>query len=755
MPSAPAYTMHPAPERRTAHHSLHALALLVAMVLVGACAGGSGAPSGPFPGLSQYAGRPIRRVTFEGELQIPEDTLQRVVTTSGASCRLLFIPICPFGFGRNRPTLDLALLSRDVVRIQLAYRDNGYYGTRVVPDVQEVPDGRVDVRFRITPGDLVTLRVLEVQGVERTDSTGEILKRLPLRVGEPFRRIDFLASVDTVRNNLLDRGFPYAQVLRNYSIDTIADVAEVQLVANTGPLVTVDTILFAGLDRITERTARQQIAVREGQRLRATDLSRSQRNLFELDLVDYAAVEVAPDSLQLTPDSAQLEEDSIGSTVIVRVAEAARYAVDLSAGYGTQDCLRTRGSHTDRNFLGGARRLEISGLVSKIGAAGAFDGLRNTRLCDSFRLDSTSTPVDTTIADAVNYRIAADFVQPRLFGIRTSFLASAYAERITEVGLYLRSARGGQAGFVRQVAPQTLFSATFNVERSRTEANDFFFCVAVEVCNREDIAALKESRWSNSLNTSILRNRVRLDPFPSGGHQLRTTVDYASAVLGSEDEYLRVYLDGTVYRRLGGSVIASARLAGGSFFQGLLSGDGYIPPNRRFYGGGPSSVRGFPRNELGPQVYVERTRLVDQSGSVTELTVDTLSSATGGTRTVLGTLEVTAPSPFLRQSLRLAAFADAGRVWDPATRQQDGCANLNAGLRVTPGVGLRYATPVGPLRVDVAYNPYDPEKGCLYAIDENDRLLPAPINQSYVPEGRGGALSLNRFIFQLSVGQTF
>ncbi|HEX8360356.1 MAG TPA: BamA/TamA family outer membrane protein [Longimicrobium sp.] len=745
--------MHAAPERSTLRRPLHALAFFAALVLLAACAGGSGAPSGPFPGLAQYAGREIRDVSFEGELEIGEDTLQRAVTTRGASCKLLgILPICPFGFGRTRPTLDLALLSRDVVRIQLAYRDNGYYGTRVVPDVQEVAGGRVDLRFRITPGDLVTLRVLEVQGVERADTAGEIAERLPLKVGEPFRRNDFLASVDTVRNALLDRGFPYAQVLRNYSIDTIADVAEVQLVANTGPLVTVDTILFAGLDRITERTARQQIAIKEGRRLRATDLSRSQRNLFELELVDFAAVEVAPDSLQLTPDSAELEMDSIGSTVIVRVAEAARYAVDLSAGYGTQDCLRARGSHTDRNFLGGARRLEVSGLVSKLGAAGAVDALRSTPLCDEFQLDSTSTAIDTTIANALNYRVAADFVQPRLFGIRTSFLASAYAERITEVGLYLRKARGGQAGFVRQVAPGTLFSTTFTVERSRTEANDFFFCVALEVCNREDIATLKESRWSNSINTSLLRNRVRLDPFPSGGHQFRTTVDFASGALGSEDEYLRVYADGTVYRRLTGTIIGSARLAAGSFFQGVLAGDGYIPPNRRFYGGGPAGVRGFPRNELGPQVYVQRTRIRDDR-EVTTLRVDTLSSATGGTRTLLGTLEVTAPSPVLREALRLAAFVDAGRVWDPATRQAGQLRD--PGVRITPGVGLRYATPVGPIRVDVAYNPYDPETGTLYEIDENDRLIPTPINTNFRPEGRGGPLDLNRFIFQLSVGQTF
>jgi outer membrane protein assembly factor BamA len=748
--------MLPAPERRSLPSVIRVLALWLMVAALGACAAGQGAPSGPFPGLSQYAGREIRRVSVEGELQLPKDSVLGVVTTRGARCALLgFIPVCPFGFGRSEPTLDLELLARDVVRIQLLYRDNGHYGTRVVPSVQEAPAGRVDVRFRVTPGDLVMLRALELEGAERAFTDEELARRLPLKVGEPFRRIDFLASVDTIRNALLDQGFAYAQVLRNYSIDTIADVAEVRLVASPGPVVTVDTILFAGLERITERTARQQIAVREGRRLRASELARSQRNLFELELVDFAAVEVAPDSLQVTPDSAELARDSIGSTVIVRVAEAARYAVDLSAGYGTQDCLRARAAHTDRNFLGGARRLEVSGLVAKLGATPPFDGLRETPACSSFQLERESTPIDTVIADALNYRLAADFIQPRLFGTRTSFLANGYTERISEVELYLRDASGAQVGAVRQVAAGTLLSSTFTVERSSTRASDYFFCVAVEVCTRGDIDALQTGRWTNSLNLSLLRNRVRLDPFPSAGYQLRTTTDFASPLVGSEDRYLRVYADGTVYRELREGVVLSARLAGGSFINSAVADGGYIPPTRRFYGGGPTSVRGFPRNELGPQVYIRRIRLrTETKDGVETIKADSpvSSSATGGTRSVLGTAEITAVSPILSDVLRLAAFVDAGQVWDPA---QNDVEVDNPGLRITPGVGIRYATPVGPLRLDVGYNPYDPPPGPLFDVDPLDRLIPIPADPNYKPETRGGAFALSRFIFQISVGQTF
>jgi outer membrane protein assembly factor BamA len=311
----------------------------------------------------------------------------------------------------------MQVLGRDVVRIDLVFRDNGYYGTRVVPTVDELPGGHVDVRFNVIPGDLVRLRSLAITGAEGVLDTTPLLRRLPMKVGEPFKRIEFLAAVDTVRNSLLDAGHPYAQVLRNYQIDTIADVADVNLQAAPGPVVTVDTILFDGLDRVSEKLARHQLTFHEGDRLRGRDLARSQRNIYDLELVRFATVDVAPESLQVTPDSIQLDLDSIGSTVLVRLAEAPRYAVDASAGYGTVDCFRSSLQRTDRNFLGGARRLTLTGSVAKVGVGAPLNaGLERSILCKAFRVDSISDAVDSTISRALNYRLAADFLQPRLFG---------------------------------------------------------------------------------------------------------------------------------------------------------------------------------------------------------------------------------------------------------------------------------------------------------------------------------------------------
>ncbi|HEX5725008.1 MAG TPA: BamA/TamA family outer membrane protein, partial [Longimicrobiaceae bacterium] len=733
------------------------LALALALAALGGCAR-AGAPAGPLPQFAEYAGREIKRVTFAGDsLLVPRDSLDKVVTTQASTCRFLFIPICPLGVGDTDHFLDLQVLARDVVRIQLLYRDYGYYGTRVVPHVDDAGEDKVAVRFAITPGDQVTLRELTVEGTEPVFPPAEAEERLPLKEGEPFRRIAFLASVDTLRNRLLEAGHPYAQVLRNYEIDTIYDVARVNLVASPGPLVTVDTILFTGNYRLTEEIARRQLAFDEGDKLRATDLARSQRNLYDLELVDFAAVEVAPESLQVTPDSVELLADSIGSTIVVRLAEAPRYAVDLAAGYGTLDCLRARGSHVDRNFLGGARRLEVSGLVSKVGVASPADLGLESSLCREFRIENEPvTPADSIaadIADAMNYRLAVNFLQPRLFGTRTSVVASGFVERISEFGLYLRNARGGQLGMVRQVAPQTVFTGNLTVRRGSTLATDEFFCLVYEVCTREQIDPLKESRWSNSIDLGLVRNRVRLDPFPSAGYHVRLTTNYASTVLASDDRYLRVQGDGTWYRELGSARVLSIRLMGGGFFQSLVGGgcQACIPPEQRFYAGGPTSVRGFGRNELGPRVYVLTTDVDSTTRQRNGVPFDTVivdsiirPSPTGGVRTALASVELTFPSFFLKDNLRLAVFVDAGQVWDEKT------ITTNPGVRVTPGVGGRLATPLGPFRIDVAFNPYAPPPGPLFEIG-SDGVIRGPVGE----HSPGGKKWNEYFALQLSLGQTF
>jgi outer membrane protein insertion porin family len=715
------------------------LLLLCLGAVLGAC-GPAAVAAGPFPRFAEFANREIAEVHFAGDLQLPVDSLRAVIVTRPTRCHLLFLPICIPGtrIGLQEHRLDLVELARDVARLQLYYRDHGYYATRVVPTVDPLPRERVAVRFAIVPGDQVILRALEIEGAEEILPTERLLRQIPLRVDEPFRRAAFLASADTIRAELLRRGYANAGVLRNFEIDTVADFAGVVYQVIPGPLVRVDSVLIVGANRLQERIVRRMLTFREDDLLRLAELNSSQRNLYGLGMVNFASVEVAPDTLQLNA-----EEDAT-STVLVRVVEAPQYLVDATAGYGTVDCFRLGASWTNRNFLGGARRLDVSGNVSKLGVGWPADAGLEQNLCRALVLDEFS--------DTLNYRIGADFQQPRLFGTQNRLGVGVRALRMSELDAYVRRAVGGQVAVSRELGPATLLATTADIERGATRARAAVFCVAFDVCTQPVREELQRPRWSNAVAANLIHDRTATEGVATRGWAARSGVAWATPAFGSDDEFLRVNAEvvgSTVVRP--GWVLAG-RLQGGTFLQGGFDpGGAFIPPERRFYAGGPNSVRGYGRNALGPVVYVaqpgEYVPRPAQGDTVLAEGVRPRAPATGGTESVVGSVELRTPSPVLSDFVRLGFFVDGGQLWAPGT-------NLAiAPLRFTPGFGVRFITPVGPIRVDAAYNPYGLERGPIYVVDDEGNLI---LWRTFPePQDDVGRRLWDRFQIHFAVGNAF
>ncbi|HUE96129.1 MAG TPA: BamA/TamA family outer membrane protein, partial [Longimicrobiaceae bacterium] len=642
------------------------------------------------------------------------------------------LPICVpiINVGRETHQLDLDELARDIVRLQLYHRDHGFYNSQIAPSIDEVDEG-VSVAFFIDPGRQVVLRDLVVAGADTILDPEETRRAIPLEAGEPFGRLDFLASADTIRQRLLQRGYAYADVLRNYSIDTIVGVAEAEYIALPGPIVFVDTVIVGGNERLTERTIRRQLAFREGDILRAVALNDSQRNLYGLDMVNIASIRLATDTIEA-------DQARHGATVLVEVVEAAQYAVMASGGFGTVDCFRTSGQWVNRNFIGAGRRLELNGSLSRVGVGDPTDlglgGSVCTPIGDAGFLDLPGFQTQ----DLIDYHLSANLRQPRVLGTANQVALNLHAERISEPDAYIRESMGGNVTAARELqrAPMVV-TTTLDIERGRTEANPALLCVGFDTCTQADLDLLRQYRWSNSLSVASVFDRQRLETGPSSGYILRGSVDWASSVLLSDDNYLRVYTEGSYYHPLRPGWTLAANLRFGRFLQGVLgSAGGYIPPERRFYAGGPTSVRGYTRNALGPTTYISTTEDAD----------DILQSATGGTQLIVSSLELRAPSPWLSDVLRLAAFVDAGNVSAPGSELFD-----RRGLRFTPGVGVRLQTPVGPFRFDLAYNPYAGEPGPLYIADPGAGLiLDDPQFQPGPPDS-----FLGRFRIQFAIGQAF
>ena len=99
--------------------------------------------------------------------------------------------------------------------------------------------------------------------------------------------------------------------------------------------------------------------------------------------------------------------------------------------------------------------------------------------------------------------------------------------------------------------------------------------------------------------------------------------------------------------------------------------------------------------------------------------------------------------------MRLGFFVDAGQVWE---RGQE-IISIQ-GLRVTPGAGVRFTTPLGPVRVDVAYNGYATERGPLLYQDSLTASTVTQIRSSYPPQSVNKTF-WQKLVLQFAVGQAF
>ncbi len=143
----------------------------------------------------------------------------------------------------------------------------------------------------------------------------------------------------------------------------------------------------------------------------------------------------------------------------------------------------------------------------------------------------------------------------------------------------------------------------------------------------------------------------------------------------------------------------------------LVDGSPLIPQQERLFAGGQSSVRGYQQNLLGPLVYVvSNIRDTVNDGVPVVQTVDGAdydrAVPRGGTAMLVANLEYRRGFRWLAEQLQVAAFVDIGNIWEGASEPF-----RFSNLRATPGLGLRVVTALGPFRVDVGYQPYEPRAG--------------------------------------------
>ena len=221
--------------------------------------------------------------------------------------------------------------------------------------------------------------------------------------------------------------------------------------------------------------------------------------------------------------------------------------------------------------------------------------------------------------------------------------------------------RERQAAFVQEEV-----GGNISLERNLTRATDVITQVSGGVVDFSADSAFTEMKVGLLMDT-------RDDIFdPQSGMLAQFTVRERGRFFRSDSEFLQATAEGRWFRRLPLRSVLALRVQGGVIFE--LGKAGSVPNVERFFAGGLNSVRGWGVNELGPKN--------DQG------------EPTGGLSRVEMSMEIRTQIFF---TLGTAIFVDIGNV-----DAKSGAFNLGS-LKYAVGAGLRYLSPVGPVRFDVGY----------------------------------------------------
>jgi outer membrane protein insertion porin family/translocation and assembly module TamA len=680
----------------------------------------------------------VRDLKFEGNASIDKTTLAAAIGTTKSSWFATAWPVRWIGLGAKR-YFDETEFRRDVLRLAVLYKRSGFPDVVVDTAVRRT-DRDAYVTFRIKEGRPIIVTAFAINGLDSLPerARNRLLLDLPLREGDVFNRYLMQAAADTIAARLKNRGFPEAAVYAGFVSNREQYTADVTLDVAPARRVRFGAIRVEGVQRVDSSVIRDLLVARPGRPFSRDELFQSQRNLYKSDLVRSATVGI--DSASYTPG------DSV--PILARVAESPPFRIRTGVGYATTECFRTQANWTVRNLFGQGRVFELSGNVSRIGVGRPFDFGLDKNICSVSREDSIGS-------SRFNYRLSATVRRPAFLAPSNTLSLTGFAERVSEFKVYVRTDIGTTVELLHETPRrQYPISLAYTISYGRTEATPASFCAFFNACTPDVIDQLQQRRLLAALTARVSRPRANNPIDPSRGSNATLEVTYASKILGSSElqQFTRVLADMAWYRPLGRDVVLSWRLRGGLIFSPAVAvgtqTNAFVPPEQRFYAGGPNDVRGFGRNELGPVVYVVTTTALAQAGTPDRLSPDSVQVApTGGNALAVGNVELRLPSPILPSRMRLAAFLDAGMLWE---RGHTDIAP--ARLRFTPGVGFRIATPLGPARLDVAYNPYTLLPGTLFKTDSAGTLT--KVQDAFSVDRRSRILGVP-LTFQFSVGQPF
>ncbi|WP_147367209.1 autotransporter assembly complex protein TamA [Aurantiacibacter xanthus] len=477
-----------------------------------------------------------------------------------------------------------------------------------------------------------------------TQPEGLIRRELTLKVGDPIIAARVQAAEAKVLVGLPEWGYPFAQLgQRDLLLDQESGEGIYTLPVDPGPLSVFGGIETSG-DEVFEP---EHIAL----------LARFKRGeLYDNRMVEdlrqalvatslFSTVSVSPKrSGETAPDGAEY------ATLLVEQNAGPPRTIAGSAGYGTGQGFRVEGSWTHRNLFPPEGALIASGVfgTQEQGASATF------RRSNAGRRDRTFSA--TAQALHANY--------------------DAY------------EAYTGRIGVLWSYASTSIWQKPFT----------YAYGGQVLVSNEQDFDLVTQQRLRRTFYVGGLTGQLGIDRSddllnPTKGFRATVLIEPEGSLEGALSPYVRAQLDASAYYPATDALVLAGRVRFGTI-QGVDRYD--LAPSRRFYAGGGGSVRGFGYKKLGPTVMepnpdYPKPEDIEPGTDPADLPDQFIPRNIGGR----SLFEAAAELRYRFGNFGVVAFIDAGQAWEETSPQF-------SDIRYGVGVGGRYYTNFGPLRLDVA-----------------------------------------------------
>lgn len=486
------------------------------------------------------AGAPLtlKRLTFAGNNLVSTKTLKNELTMTLPS-------IWPW---KKPPPFKKGDLARDLVRLRDYYRAQGFFHTRITPQIQEKEPGQVTVTVQIAEGPWVKVTQLNLQvaPTERPVALQPLEEKSPLKTGDRLIASNYENLKRLYLNHLLNHGYAHAVVEGKVYVNEKLNTANIDLHVTPGVFSHFGKITVSGNQETPDYLILRKLAFKTGDVFDFSKIYESQRNLYKLDLFN---------SVSIVPEKVPPKEQII--PIVIHLQEKKKRAVKFGLGYGNEDKFRVRGALRLRNLGGGGRTLDLEGKYSS--------------------LDSHFTTTFT------NPQIGASYFD--LIGAGGGVYLQYPSFNDLEIF--------GQARLERQLPWKIRGYSGYLIQQDRPT----------------DIAYTTQAAFSQPQEQKFLTSQVFMgasqnttdnDLYPSRGGILSARGEASLDFLGADLQFLRAVLEARRFVNLWEKkLILAGRVKFG--LMGPIQATPEIPLFRRFFCGGYNSMRGYRLYYLGPR----------------------------------------------------------------------------------------------------------------------------------------------------------